>query len=121
MLPHITDEVWAWVYAEGTGQRSIHRAKWPAAGDFAEVAAPADAGLLELAAAAMAAVNKRKSELGASVGRVVTDLALGANAATLARLKPALGDVLAAVRAGAHELVERAVLADGGGQVVRFC
>ncbi|WP_441293116.1 class I tRNA ligase family protein [Sorangium sp. KYC3313] len=85
VLPYITDEVWAWVYAEETGQRSIHRAKWPAAGDFAEVAAPADAGLLELAAAAMAAVSKRKSELGASVGRVVPELAPGASAAALAR------------------------------------
>ncbi|WP_187345672.1 hypothetical protein [Sorangium cellulosum] len=53
------------------------------------------------------------------MGRVVSDLALGANAATLARLKPALGDVLTAVRAGAHELVERPELADGEVLVVR--
>ncbi|WP_437720729.1 valine--tRNA ligase [Sorangium sp. So ce861] len=119
VLPYITDEVWRWVYAEETGESSIHRAKWPSAADFAEVAAPSDPGLLDLAAAAMAAVNKRKSELGASVGRVVSDLALGANAATLARLKPALGDVLTAVRAGAHELVERPELADGEVLVVR--
>ncbi|WP_437624215.1 class I tRNA ligase family protein [Sorangium sp. So ce1151] len=70
MLPYITDEVWRWVYADETGQASSHRATWPAAADFAEVAAPADPGLLDLAAA-MAAVNKRRSELGQYGGRRV--------------------------------------------------
>ncbi|WP_104983320.1 valine--tRNA ligase [Sorangium cellulosum] len=119
MLPYITEEVWRWVYAEETGHPSIHRAPWPGASDFAEVAAPSDPGLLDVAAAAMSAVNKRKGEKGASVGRVVSDLALGANAMTLGRLKPALGDVLAAVRAGEHELVERAELGNAEFEVVR--
>jgi valyl-tRNA synthetase len=67
----------------------------------------------------MAAINKRKGELGASVGRGVKELALGANAATLSRLGPALGDLVSAVRGRAWELVERAELPDGEVEVVR--
>jgi valyl-tRNA synthetase len=120
VVPYITEEVWRWAFAEETGHPSIHRAPWPGEADFAHVAPPADPALLELATAAMAAINKRKSDLGASVGRAVTHLSLGANAATLARVRAALPDLLSAVRcAGAHELVERPALADGEFEIVR--
>ena len=29
-LPYVTDEVWSWGFAAASGQRSIHRAPWPA-------------------------------------------------------------------------------------------
>ena len=120
-LPYVTEEVWSRGFAAARGQPSIHRAPWPRREELAHVAAPADSGALELAATAMSAVNKRKTELGASVGRVVTGLGVAAHPATLARLLAVKDDVLAAVRcqAGAAELVGRAELAEGVFEVSR--
>jgi valyl-tRNA synthetase len=98
-LPYITEEVWSWAFAEETSHPSIHRAPWPTAAEFADVPAPANAKSHELAAAAMAAINKRKSEAGASVGRVVRSMKITAAADTLAALLPSLDDVAAATRA----------------------
>ena len=47
-----------------------------------------------------------------SVGRGVASVTLAANATTLARLAPALGDVLASARVASHTLDTRADLAD---------
>ncbi|MFO0647149.1 MAG: valine--tRNA ligase [Polyangiales bacterium] len=118
VLPYITEEVWSWAFAEERGEPSIHRAPWPSEREFAAAEGVSDAGLLGLAAHAMAVVNKRKSELGASVGRVVNSLALAGNASTLARLSAALGDLSSAVRADTVELVERAEMAEGELDVV---
>ncbi|MFT3775761.1 MAG: valine--tRNA ligase [Minicystis sp.] len=98
-LPYITEEVWSWAFADETGHKSIHRAPWPTAAEFADVAAPANPQSHEIAAAAMAAINKRKSELGASVGRVVRSMKIAGSEATLASLAPVLGDVASATRA----------------------
>src|SRR4029453_7335715 len=76
MLPYITEEVWSWVFAEETGTPSIHRAPWPGADDVAGIHPPADGGLLQLAVAQRAAINKAKSEGGVSVGRAVTRVTL---------------------------------------------
>ena len=70
-LPYITEDVWSWAFAEETGHRSIHLAPWPTLAELDAVLAPANPESHAIAAAAMAAINKRKSELGASVGRVV--------------------------------------------------
>jgi valyl-tRNA synthetase len=113
VLPYITEEVWSWAFAAETGHPSIHRAPWPTAADFAGIEPPADPATFEVAVACLAAVNKAKSEAGASVGRGVRRLALAANAATLAQLEPAIGDVLAATRVETHEREARANLADG--------
>ncbi len=113
VVPYITEEVWSWAFAEETGHASIHRAPWPSEKDFVNVAAPDDPGLLALATHAMAVVNKRKSELGVSVGRVISTLELEATQGTIARLNPALSDLKAAVRADSLALVEKATLAEG--------
>jgi len=117
MLPYITEEVWSWVFAEETGAPSIHRAPWPGPDDVAGIAAPADGGCFDLAVAALAAINKAKSEGGVSVGRAVAGVTLAANAATLARLAPVLDDVLASARATGHVLESRDALADGAIEV----
>ncbi|WP_441289782.1 valine--tRNA ligase [Sorangium sp. KYC3313] len=111
-LPYVTEEVWSWVFAEETGHRSIHRAPWPGVEDFQDVAPPADADGFETAIACVSAINKRKSEMGASVGRVITHIKLAGNPATLARLGLAVSDVMRAVRCKHHELAEDAALAD---------
>ena len=112
-LPYITEEVWSWAFAEETGHSSIHRAPWPEAPEFAEVAAPADPGSFALAAVALAAINKAKADAEVSMGREVNRLVLSADPPTLERLRPVLRDVLAAARCAAHELTEDTALEPG--------
>jgi valyl-tRNA synthetase len=102
VLPYITDEVWSWAFAEETDRASIHGASWPGAADFAAIAAPADATVFDAAVACLAAINKAKSEGGVSVGRGVRKLRLRASEPTVARLKPATGDVMASARVEEH-------------------
>jgi valyl-tRNA synthetase len=115
-LPFVTEEVWSWAFAGERGEPSIHRAPWPGEADFAPVAAPADAGSFALAGACFAVVNKAKADAAVGAGREIESLTLAANAPTLARVGPVLGDVLAAVRCREHRLEERA-LADGAFEV----
>jgi valyl-tRNA synthetase len=106
-LPYVTEHVWRW-----TEQTSIHRGPWPTAEELA-VPAPADAQSFAVAAAAQAAINKAKTQAGASVGRVVTELSLAANERTHATLARVLADVTSAVRAQACERVVKPELVDG--------
>jgi valyl-tRNA synthetase len=112
-LPYITEEVWSWAFAEETGHASIHRAPWPTAAELSGVLAPENPKSLEIASAAMAAINKRKSELGASVGRVVKSVKILANEATLKALAPVIDDVAAATRAEKWETAPGDGLEDG--------
>jgi valyl-tRNA synthetase len=113
VLPYVTEEVWSWAFAEETGHRSIHAAPWPTMDELATVAPPADAASFEAAVAALAAINKAKSEGGVSVGRGVGRLTLVTSAAGAARLEPVLGDVLAAARVEQHELRAESCADDG--------
>lgn len=113
VLPYITEEVWSWVFAEETGQASIHRASWPGEADFRQVPAPEHAGSFEIAAGCWRAINKAKADASVSMGREVERLEIAANATTLERLHPGLPDVLLAARCHAHELVEKPSLEDG--------
>jgi valyl-tRNA synthetase len=113
VLPFISEEVWSWAFAEETGHASIHAAPWPGPVDFEGIAAPADTGSLGVAVEGWRSVMKAKSEASVSMGKEVESLTLAANAATLARLAPGLGDVMSAVRCKAHRLVEDAALEDG--------
>jgi valyl-tRNA synthetase len=117
-MPYITEEVWSWAFAEETGRRSLHGGPWPGAADFAGLAAPADPGSLQVAIDALAAIHKAKADAAVSAGREVAELALAAEAGTLARLQPVLADVLAAARCASHRLEARAALEPGTFQVV---
>jgi len=98
VLPYITEELWSWAFAEETGIASVHRAPWPSAADFVDVAAPAYAHSFDIAVAAQNAVHRSKTEAAASIGRPVESLTLRASEATWAQLEPVVQDVLAAAR-----------------------
>ncbi|HJQ84366.1 MAG TPA: valine--tRNA ligase [Candidatus Binatia bacterium] len=117
VLPYITEEVWSWAFAEETGRASIHTAPWPGAADFAAVEPPADPESFAVAVACLAAINKGKSEAGASVARAVTQLDLAATSATVARFSTVANDVLAAARVERHTLRADAAVAEGAFQV----
>ncbi len=78
---------------------------------------PAEPASFEAAVGCLAAINKRKSEAGVSVGRAVVRLALTASPATLTCLGPVAADVMAAARVAAYALQPRAGL-DGAFEVV---
>ena len=110
VLPYITEEIWSWVFAEETGAASIHCSAWPAATDFSAAPAPDNAESLEIAIAAIAAINKAKADAAVSVGRPVTSLTLAASAQTFSAVASVLEDVLSATRTRDHRLVEDASL-----------
>jgi valyl-tRNA synthetase len=118
VVPYITEEVWSWAFAEETTQPSIHRAPWPTTAELASIPLPQDAETFELACNLYASLNKKKTESGASVGRIVTSTAVAASPALVARIAPALGDVLAAAKVKAHTLTAREPLTDADGFVV---
>jgi valyl-tRNA synthetase len=116
-LPYVTEEVWSWAFANEKGEPSIHRASWPEEADFASVSAPSDAESFALAISCWNAINKSKSDAEVSMGRGVVRLKLAANPATLERLAPVLGDVLAGARVAAHTLEASPELEDDAFQV----
>jgi len=112
-LPYITEDVWSWAFAQEKAEPSIHRAAWPGAADFAPVPPPASAASFDIAAACLAAVNKAKADAEVGMGREVETLTLRASPASLERLAPVQGDVVAAARCKEQRLVEDASLEEG--------
>jgi valyl-tRNA synthetase len=119
-LPYITEEVYSWAFARETGLPSVHVAPWPGAQDFEGVPAPADPESFDLAVAALAVINKAKTEALVSTGRVVETLTLAANEATLARLTPVMESVIQAARAQKYGTVVQAELGDGAFEVAEI-
>jgi valyl-tRNA synthetase len=100
-LPFVTEEVWSWWQAG-----SVHRSPWPDAGPVRVAAADADAGVYAVAAEVLGEVRKAKTGSKRTLKTVVTRLVVRGDAALLARLDAARGDVCEASRAEALELVE---------------
>jgi valyl-tRNA synthetase len=110
-LPFITEELWSHgLDQHGDERRSIHRSRWPQADELAATASPQDEASLARAITALTAINKRKSELGASTGRMLARLVLAAHPATLTRFESVREDVVAAARARTQDVVPRANL-----------
>ena len=82
------------------------------------IAAPSDERSFDTAVAALAAINKAKADAEVSMGREVDRLVLAANAATLERVGPVLGDVLAAARCAEHDAQAGSELEDGQFRIV---
>jgi valyl-tRNA synthetase len=104
VLPYISEEIWSWVFAEETGHSSIHTAPWPSASDFDEIPAPANPDSFAIAVAALAAINKAKSDGEVSMGRDVESLTLCGGSEDLEQLKRVIEDVMGAARVRAHRL-----------------
>ena len=94
-LPYVTDEIWGW---EAAG--SIHRAPWRL---LDEVSVDGDPAVFEAAVDAITQIRKIKSEAKVSIKVPVPEARITGSPAQLAKLSPALGDVLSA---GAIERVE---------------
>lgn len=98
MLPFITEEVWSWAFADETGAPTIHRASWPRRDELAAIGTPADTTSFDVACEVFAAINKKKTESGASVGRAITTMTLRAPKERLAVFARVQADVLAAAK-----------------------
>jgi valyl-tRNA synthetase len=113
VLPYITEEVWSWRFARERGCRSIHSARWPGEHDFVGVSAPKGPDVLALAGSCLRAINRAKSEAGASTGRILDSLVIAGNRATLAAASAVLDDAARAARCRAYELREDTEIEDG--------
>ncbi len=99
VLPYVCEEVWGWVFAGDTGHASIHTAPWPSAVDFKAVAKPMALSALDVAAECYGAINKFKSEAGASVAREIADLNVQCQTDDEAVLKGVWSDLVTASHA----------------------
>jgi len=106
IVPYITEEIWSWVFADETGQASIHKAPWPTDADFAGIAKPKSAASFDLAVELFTAINKAKADGKVSAGRVVESLTITGSSETLAGVVPVIDCALQAARVQAHKVVE---------------
>ena len=118
-LPYITEEVWSWGFAESEGARSIHRAAWPGAADFAGLR-PVDGGgaTFDAAVGFLEAVHRAKSRAGASVGRHLARLRVAASPGTLRLFEGVREDAVSAARVEEHVVEGRDGLEEGAFEVL---
>jgi valyl-tRNA synthetase len=119
-LPYVTEEVWSWGFAQATGARSIHRAPWPAAAEFACVPAEETGAAFDAACAFLDAVRRAKSASGATVGRQLARLRVAASPRTFDLLGPCLADLASAARAESDVLEAREGMEDGAFEVTEI-
>ena len=100
-LPFVTEEVWSW-WHDG----SIHRAPWPDPAELRQVAADTGDLPAEVAATALAAVRKAKSEAKRPLRAPVERLAVADTAPRLAALALVADDLLSAGRVATLDTVE---------------
>jgi valyl-tRNA synthetase len=93
-LPFVTEEVWSW-WQEG----SVHRASWPDPAELRAASGRADqAGVLDAASAAIAAIRAAKSAARLSMRAPVAALLVSAGEDDIAAVRAVLRDVQAAGR-----------------------
>jgi valyl-tRNA synthetase len=93
VLPFVTEEVWSW-WQEGT----VHRAPWPTA-----PATDGDVTVLQVAAEAIAAVRKAKSDAKLSMRAEVSTVRVTGPAERLDLIRAVAADVQAAGRIASVE------------------
>jgi valyl-tRNA synthetase len=120
-VPYVTEEVWSWGFARASGARSIHRAPWPSAADFAGVPPGEEAGAaFDAACAFLDAVRRAKSASGATVGRQLARLRVVTSPRTRALVAPCLADLVSAARAEGDVLEPRDGMEDGAFEVTEI-
>jgi valyl-tRNA synthetase len=112
-LPFVTEEVWSW-WQDGT----IHKAAWPDAAELGQRAGSADEAVLSVAAAAIAAVRKAKSQARLAMKEPVSLLIATGAQADLDALAAAAADVQAAGKVAGIEPRLTADGAETGYQVI---
>ena len=93
IVPTIADEVWSWVFAEETGEPSVHKAAWPTVAELDAIPSPEIAGSFSAACEAISAIRKAKSESGVSLNRDLLSLVLEADDEGESALRLVLDDV----------------------------
>ncbi len=91
-LPFVTEEVWSW-WREG----SVHRAPWPGAGELIDVAG--DPSVLAITGEVLSSVRRAKSDAKASMRAEVVSISISADPDSLALIRQAEADLMAAARA----------------------
>ena len=97
-VPFICEEIWSWQFAARTSLPSVHTSPWPTAAELDHIPEPAIASSLELAMAALRAVNRAKTEQSLSVGRPLVHAVVAAHSATKALAEGVRADVQRAAR-----------------------
>ena len=96
VVPTITDEVWSWVFAEETGDSSIHLTTWPVVAELDAISVPDVNGSFSAACDAISAIRKAKSESGMSLNRELSVLNLETDEVGQQDLTLVIKDVAAA-------------------------
>ncbi len=112
MLPYTTEEIWSWW--NGAGGASIHRSPWPVT---AELPAGGTPGVAAVAAEALAAVRRAKTEAGRSLRAPVTRLVVRDTPERLGWLQAVVDDLR---QAGTVETVEWLDAGAGAGATTGF-
>ncbi|MFC6239111.1 valine--tRNA ligase [Longivirga aurantiaca] len=99
VLPFVTEEVWSW-WLDG----SVHRAAWPTLDELAGTTG--DSAMVADVAQALSGIRKAKSEAKASMRADVERATVSAPAGAADRLRLAAGDLAAAGRVAAFDVVE---------------
>ncbi|MBN1654136.1 MAG: valine--tRNA ligase [Deltaproteobacteria bacterium] len=118
VLPYITEEVWSWAFSQETGYTSIHQAPWPQVDELKEIEAPCSPNSFDFAVACWTAINKCKSESGASVARRLQKLVIAANPTTVETIEGVKADIMLAARCLDYRLEEKTELESGLFEVV---
>jgi valyl-tRNA synthetase len=107
VLPYITEEIWSWAFAEGTGRESVHLAPWPDAGELDAVERPSFEESFDLAASALGRIHREKTLAQRSVSAAIEELVLEGSPADLPALRLVQDDLAAAARVARLTLREK--------------
>ncbi|MBL4889269.1 MAG: class I tRNA ligase family protein, partial [Candidatus Lindowbacteria bacterium] len=97
-VPYITEDIWSCVFAEETGHKSVHISPWPTADGMRSISPPNSSESFATAVDCCYAINKKKTELGASAVRSTESLTVITHPSTRNVLELVIEDVMGATR-----------------------
>jgi valyl-tRNA synthetase len=95
-VPFVTEEVWSWRFAGGSGPKSVHIASWPKASELEAVPRPEFDRTLEAAVEVMTAIRGAKTLGQKSLRWPVASLEIAGAEADRDALQPVIEDILRA-------------------------